>query len=31
MVFATFLNVLFIPILYVLVRSAIPGRRSVDA
>jgi HAE1 family hydrophobic/amphiphilic exporter-1 len=31
MLFATFLNILFIPILYVLVRSAIPGRRAVDA
>jgi HAE1 family hydrophobic/amphiphilic exporter-1 len=29
MLFATFLNVLFIPILYVLVRTAIPGRQPV--
>jgi multidrug efflux pump subunit AcrB len=26
MLFATFLNILFIPILYVLVRTLIPGR-----
>jgi HAE1 family hydrophobic/amphiphilic exporter-1 len=31
MLFATFLNILFIPILYVLVRTAIPGRRAGDA
>jgi HAE1 family hydrophobic/amphiphilic exporter-1 len=30
MLFATFLNILFIPILYVLVRTAIPGRRPVS-
>ena len=28
MLFATFLNILFIPILYVLVRTVIPGRRD---
>ena len=28
MLFATFLNILFIPILYVLVRTAIPGRAA---
>jgi HAE1 family hydrophobic/amphiphilic exporter-1 len=28
MLFATFLNILFIPILYVLVRTLIPGRRG---
>jgi HAE1 family hydrophobic/amphiphilic exporter-1 len=31
MLFATFLNVLFIPILYVLVRTTIPGRQTVGA
>jgi len=28
MLFATFLNIVFIPILYVIVRSLIPGRRD---
>jgi hypothetical protein len=28
MLFATFLNIIFIPILYVLVRTLIPGRRQ---
>jgi hypothetical protein len=31
MLFATFLNIMFIPILYVLVRTIIPGRtRSAE-
>jgi HAE1 family hydrophobic/amphiphilic exporter-1 len=29
--FATFLNILFIPILYVLVRTLVPGGRRVTA
>jgi len=28
MLFATFLNIIFIPILYVLVRTLIPGKRG---
>jgi hypothetical protein len=28
MLFATFLNIMFIPILYVLVRTLIPGTRA---
>jgi HAE1 family hydrophobic/amphiphilic exporter-1 len=28
MIFATFLNIMFIPILYVLVRTLIPGRKQ---
>ena len=28
MFFATFLNIIFIPILYVLVRTLIPGKRG---
>ncbi|MGH9238889.1 MAG: efflux RND transporter permease subunit [Vicinamibacterales bacterium] len=31
MLFATFLNIMFIPILYVLVRTVIPGRRQEGA
>jgi len=31
MLFATFLNVLFIPIIYVLVRTVVPGRRAAAA
>jgi HAE1 family hydrophobic/amphiphilic exporter-1 len=31
MLFATFLNVIFIPILYVIVRTVAPGRRGLEA